>query len=265
MVGAAIQHVQGQCVPGGSTAQQVSATFVLSEQQLGRRRCFTTCSSIIPRKRQCTSSDEPSRVHAPQLACLPLQHAWQQQWILMLSARQVADGSHHPKGAHKRLPRGISHSPANVLTLYVMDWTPSRSAMKRAKHRMPLPHISGSLPSALKMRIVRSVSPWAGSANITCEEGVDGHSAGPQIWYIPMQPAAQLTPSPPMPKFRSQSLTACSGVMTGWSECRLSTCANDTFQYRHCGARRACTRRQTSIVRRLTSMKSFPNPWYLLN
>ena len=44
--------------------------------------------------------------------------------------------------------------PAKVCILWVTGPDPSFSATKRAKHLIPLPHISGSLPSELKIRIV---------------------------------------------------------------------------------------------------------------
>ena len=37
--------------------------------------------------------------------------------------------------------------------------------------------------------------------------------------------SAKMTPSPPMPKLRSQILAACSGVMMGRSSWRLSICS----------------------------------------
>lgn len=40
-------------------------------------------------------------------------------------------------------------SPARVCIRYFLASTPSTSATKRAKQRMPLPHISGSEPSEL--------------------------------------------------------------------------------------------------------------------
>lgn len=57
--------------------------------------------------------------------------------------------------------------PASVWILYLRASAPSTSATKRAKQRMPLPHISGSLPSLLNILIVRSVSPTGGRAKMT--------------------------------------------------------------------------------------------------
>eukprot|EP00983_Pelagomonas_calceolata_P079022 1154489-Pelagomonas_calceolata.AAC.3 len=57
--------------------------------------------------------------------------------------------------------------PASVWILYFRGVALSTSATKRARQRMPFPHISGSLPSELKMRMVRSVSPMAGRAKMT--------------------------------------------------------------------------------------------------
>ena len=43
--------------------------------------------------------------------------------------------------------------PARVPTLYALGSAPSILATKLARHLMPLPHISGSVPSELYMRM----------------------------------------------------------------------------------------------------------------
>ena len=43
--------------------------------------------------------------------------------------------------------------PARVPTLYALGSASSIAATKLARHRMPLPHISGSVPSLLNIRI----------------------------------------------------------------------------------------------------------------
>ena len=47
-----------------------------------------------------------------------------------------------------------SHIPPRVCIFCVTGPAPSLSATKRARHLMPLPHISGSLPSELYIRMV---------------------------------------------------------------------------------------------------------------
>ena len=69
-----------------------------------------------------------------------------------------------------------------------VDGTAPILAAKRAKQRIPLPHISGSVPSALYMRMRRSAP------------GISGGSTN-------------MMPSPPMPNLRSHMRAACSGLI----------------------------------------------------
>jgi hypothetical protein len=94
------------------------------------------------------------------------------------------------------------------------------------------------------------------------------------------------TPSPPMPKFLSHSLTACSGVMMGSLVWRLSTWCTATLhlksnerlqqswqqmgrfnnQQQQCGGGLLLLLSVAEAhAAALTRMKSLPSPWYLQN
>lgn len=134
------------------------------------------------------------------------------------------------------------YTPASVCILYDALSTPSASATNFARHLIPLPHISGSDPSLLKIRIEKSVSPWGG--------------------------IAKMMPSPPTPKLTSHHRFASSDVTAGSSACRLSTCLQEYYS-RH---RRTTSqyfanqldsaRKTVQNNRKHTRMKLLPRPWY---
>lgn len=132
----------------------------------------TSTSSIINCVCTCECVDDlvlsRANPHHTSASWSHLSASWSHFSALMITLLRTHDHTSHPLVITLLSPHDDQlRIPASVWILYFPELCPSTSATKRARQRMPLPHISGSLPSLLKMRIVKSVSPTGGSAKMT--------------------------------------------------------------------------------------------------
>eukprot|EP00171_Calliarthron_tuberculosum_P014932 IDg14932t1 len=113
--------------------------------------------------------------------------AWRHQWSPISTHTDPLPsslGTIRPAPVSTRnMPGALPHTP--------------RSAAKRARQRMPLPHISGSDPSELNSRMAKSEPSLVGGS-------------------------MKMTPSAPTPVWRSHTAAAADAPSAGFSDARLS-------------------------------------------